>query len=76
MNKIKQKLNYRRSLVAAEGSRYRRCKFCKHRQLIELRGIDGAPLGHGYRCQPIGLEMSRNYAVESDHVCDRVEVQK
>jgi len=73
VNKNKQELNYRKSVIEAENSRFRRCKFCKHRQLLELQGIDGYPLGHGYRCPAIGLEMSRRYAVEADHVCDRWE---
>ena len=71
MTKTKQALNYRRAIIAAEGSRFRRCKFCKHKQLIELRGIEGYPLGHGWRCKPIGLEMSNRYVIQDDHVCDR-----
>ena len=76
MNKNKKEVNYRKSIIASENSRFRRCKFCKHKQLIELRGIDGNHLGHGYRCSVIGLEMSRQYVVKHDHVCDRVEVKK
>lgn len=53
MNKKKQELNYRKSIVEAENSRY------------------GYPLGHGYRCPAIGLEMSRRYVVEADHVCEK-----
>lgn len=73
MTKTKQALNYRRAIIAAEGSRFRRCKFCRHKQLIEIRGIEGHPMGHGHRCKPIGLEMSRRYVVQDDHVCDQWE---
>ena len=31
MTKSKQTNNYRKSLIAAEGSRFKRCKFCKHK---------------------------------------------
>ena len=30
MLKKKIELNYRRAVIAAEGSRFIRCKFCKH----------------------------------------------
>lgn len=30
-------------------------------------------MGHGWRCEILGLENSRRYAIEDDHVCDRWE---
>lgn len=73
MNKIKEQLHYRKSTTAAEGSRYRRCKFCTHKTVMEIRGIGGQAMGHGFRCAPVGLENSNKYAIADDHVCDRWE---
>lgn len=70
MLKKKIELQYRKSNIKAEGSRFRRCKYCKHRRLIELYTIGGNPMGHGYRCEIMGLENSRRYVVEDDHVCN------
>jgi len=49
MLKKKEELNYRKAIIKAEGSRFRRCKFCKHKQVMEIRGIGGNSIGHGYR---------------------------
>ena len=76
MTKSKQINHYRKSIIAAEGSRFKRCKFCKHKQLIEIRGIGGNSIGHGYRCPVIGLENSNRYVVQDDHVCDGWEAGK
>jgi len=73
MLKKKLELNYRRAVIAAEGSRYRRCKFCKNKTVMELHGIGGQAIGHGFRCAPVGLESSNKYAIADDHVCDRWE---
>ena len=73
MLKKKLELNYRRAVIAAEGSRFKRCKFCKHKQVMEIRGIGGQAMGHGFRCAPVGLENSNKYAIADDHVCDRWE---
>ncbi len=76
MLKKKLELNYRRAVIAAEGSRFKRCKFCKHKQVMEIRGIGGNSIGHGYRCPVIGLENSNRYVVQDDHVCDGWEAGK
>ena len=76
MTKSKQINHYRKSITAAEGSRFKRCKYCRHKQVMELKGISGKAIGHGHRCVIIGLEMSRRYVVEDDHVCDGWEKGK
>lgn len=76
MNKIKEQLHYRKSTTAAEGSRFKRCKFCKHKQVMEIRGIGGNPIGHGQRCAVLGLENSNRYAIADDHVCNAWEAGK
>jgi hypothetical protein len=73
MLKKKVELKYRRAVIAAEGSRFKRCKFCKHKQTIEIKGLDGQSMGHGYRCEPIGLENSRRYAISDTDVCNAWE---
>lgn len=76
MLKKKIELNYRRAVIAAEGSRFIRCKFCKHKQVMEIRGIGGNPIGHGQRCAVLGLENSNRYAIADDHVCNAWEAGK
>ena len=76
MTKSKQINHYRKSITAAEGSRFKRCRYCKHKQVMEIKGIGGNAIGHGWRCKPIGLEMSRRYVVQDDHVCDKWEAGK
>ena len=73
MLKKKVDLNYRRSIIKAEGSRFNRCKFCKHKKLIEIHGIGGNSMGHGYRCDILGLENSNRYAVSDNDVCNAWE---
>ena len=76
MTKSKQTNNYRKAITAAEGSRFKRCKFCKHKQVMEIRGIGGNPIGHGQRCAVLGLENSNRYAIADDHVCNAWEAGK
>jgi len=73
MLKKKIELHYRKSNIKAEGSRFKRCKFCKHKRLIEIFDLHGNGLGHGYRCEPIGLENSRRYAITDTDVCNAWE---
>ena len=70
MTKSKQNNHYRKSIAAAEGSRYKRCKYCRHKTVMELKGISGKAIGHGHRCSIIGLENSNRYAIQDDNVCD------
>ena len=76
MLKKKEELNYRKAIIKAEGSRFRRCKFCKHKQVMEIRGIGGNSIGHGQRCAVLGLENSNRYAIADDHVCNAWEAGK
>ena len=70
MTKSKQTNHYRKSITAAEGSRFRRCRYCKHKTVMELKGISGKAIGYGHRCSIIGLENSNRYAIQDDNVCD------
>jgi hypothetical protein len=66
MLKRKKGLNYRKSL-----DRCTRCKTCSHFKFIDIHGIGGAGvLRRDWRCEAIGLENSRLYAVRPDHVCN------
>lgn len=76
MLKKKLELNYRRSSIKAEGSLRRRCKFCVHKMLVEIKDMNGTYLGHGYRCAILGLESNRRYTVEDAYVCNLFEMGK
>jgi hypothetical protein len=69
MLKRKLEVNYRKALVKRDG-KHKRCKCCVYRQFIQIYGCDGEALSHDYRCEIIGLENSRRYAIAADHVCD------
>jgi hypothetical protein len=76
MLKRKLEVNYRRSSIRAEGTLRRRCKFCVHKILMEIKADDGGYLGHGYRCQILGLEHNRRYTVEDGFVCNEFKMGK
>ena len=72
MLKRKITLNYRKAL----GGRVR-CKTCLHFKFIDIYGIGGAGvLRQDWRCEAIGLENSRLYAVRADYVCDEYRGKK
>jgi hypothetical protein len=75
MLKRKEELNYRKAISTRDG-RHNRCKHCGHRMLTDIYGCDGAFLRKDWRCEIVGLSNSRRYAVEADHVCDKVEAMK
>lgn len=76
MLRKKTDLHYRRSSIQAEGSRMRRCKYCEHKKIIELKDGRGGYLGHGQRCKVMGLESHHRYTILDDHVCDEIKVKK
>lgn len=74
---LKEKIDfrYRKSSIAAEGSRMRRCKFCGNKRVIEIHDEQGAPLGYGQRCTVLGLRNERRYAIEDGYVCNGFKVK-
>ena len=71
MLKSKIQVNYRRA-----NERYRRCKYCGHKKWVPIRTCavfhngKSEVLRHDWRCEIIGLQNSRKYGIQDDHVCD------
>lgn len=65
MLKRKINVNYRKAL-----GRRVRCSTCRHFKYVDIHAIGGAVLRQDWRCEAIGLENSRLYAVRADHVCN------
>lgn len=66
MLKKKVEANYRKAL----GGRVC-CKKCCYYKFIDIHSCarDGGVIRQDWRCEAIGLENSRRYAVRADHVC-------
>lgn len=69
MLRRKRELNYRRA-----SERFERCKFCAHKMWVPIYSCLSKPgrevLYRAWRCEAIGLDSSRRYNIQDNHVCD------
>ena len=69
MLKRKRELNYRRA-----SERFERCKYCVYKKWVPImilpRGSHREAFYYAWRCEVIGMDSSRQYNIQDDHVCD------
>jgi hypothetical protein len=69
MLKRKRELAYRRA-----SERFERCKYCVHKKWTPVlscaRGPQREVLYYAWRRELIGLDCSRRYNIQDNHVCD------